>query len=154
MKSQRIRIRNLPQDPAFFEKSVNVKPTMAIIGIFVLGAILLFLKPYLAVTGALLMILAVFCVVVMPDRILCKFSKEYLVVYNQRDRDYCKLLYWDEIVSWQYEWHNSYDQLVIYMVDGTVETQEMYSLRSVKANMMMHAKNKMKNPVRIRRELT
>ncbi len=152
MKSQRIRVRNLPQDATFFEKTIHVKPIVGIVALLIAGGVLLFLKPYLALTGVTMMLLAVFCIVIMPDRNLCSFSKDYMVLYNQHDRDYCTIVYWDEIVSWQYEWHNTYDQLVIALVDGSTEIQELYSFRSVKKYMMAHAGNKMKKAIRVRKE--
>lgn len=152
MKSQSVRIRSLPQDPSFYEKTVHVKPTAALIVLLVIGVIVIFMKPYLLITGISLLLLSIFCLSVMPDRKLCSFTKDYLILYNCHDKDECMLVYWNEIVSWHYEWHKSYDRLVINMEDGSVETQDMYSLRSIRRFMENHAPGKMKKNIRIRRE--
>lgn len=62
------------------------------------------------------------------------------------------LVYWNEIVAWHYEWHKSYDRLVINLEDGSVETQDMYSIRSIKKQMENHAPGKMKKAIRVRKE--
>lgn len=152
MKSQMIRTRSLPGDPSFYEKTVHVKPTGTLVCLLVIGFVVIFLKPYLLITGISMMLLAIFCLAVMPDRKLCSFTKDYLVLYNCHDRGECMLVYWNEIVNWHYEWHKSWDQLVINLEDGSVETQDMYSLHSIKRQMESHAPGKMKKSVRIRKE--
>lgn len=152
MKSQMIRTRSLPGDPSFYEKTVHVKPTGTLVCLLVIGFVVIFLKPYLLITGISMMLLAIFCLAVMPDRKLCSFTKDYLVLYNCHDRGECMLVYWNEIVNWHYEWHKSWDSLVINLEDGSVETQDMYSLHSIKRQMENHAPGKMKKNIRIRKE--
>ena len=129
MKSQVIRCRNLPKDPKTYEKIINVKPV-----------------------GLLIITLSLFCLIVMPDRDLCKFTKDYLVLYNRHNRDECSLIYWDEVVSWHYEWYKTYDQLVIEMIDGSTEIQDMYSIGSIKKSMDHHIPGKMKKNKHFRKD--
>ena len=152
MKSGKIKVRNLPRDPGFIEKVVTLKPTAGLIVLFLIGGALLFTKAYLVALGVLLILLALFAVAVMPDRKLMMFTKEYLVFFNQRNRDICTLVYWDEILSWQYEYHKNYDLLVIHLSDGSTEKQETYSFRSIKRLMRTHAGDKQMKSVWIRKE--
>ncbi len=80
----------------------------------------------------------------MPDKDLCRFTKDYLVLFNRHNKEECILVYWDEIVSWHYEWYKTYDKLVIDMIDGSSQVQEMYSISSIKKEMEFYAPGKMK----------
>lgn len=141
MRSQVIRIRNLPSDK-IIRHTVHVKPTV-LMGIFLLaGVTILFMKPYLLMAAVIMILLALFSLFIMPDRKLCDFTDDYLVLYNQADRDRCFLIYWEDIVSWRYEWHPSLDQLVIVLVDGSTQIQEMYSRLSIQYYMDRYARGK------------
>ena len=52
------------------------------------------------------------------------------------------MIYWEDVVSWRYEWHAAYDQLVIGLTDGSSEVQEMYSRLSIQYYMDRYAKGK------------
>lgn len=124
--------------------TVHVKPTFALSFFVLLGIAMMIMKPYMMLPGLTLIILSLFALAVMPDRLLCTFTPEYLVLYNCKDRAECNIIYWDEIVSWTYEWHPNYDQLVINLTDGRTELQDMYSPRTIRRQMRLYAKDKEK----------
>ncbi len=144
MKSQVIRTRNLPKDPKTYKKIVNVKPIGLLVVTLITGALITFLKPYMVIIGVSMIALSLFCLIVMPDKDLCRFTKDYLVLFNRHNKEECILVYWDEIVSWHYEWYKTYDRLVIDMIDGSSQVQEMYSISSIKKEMEFYAPGKMK----------
>ncbi len=125
MKSQVIRKRNLPEDRSVSYR-VQLKPTVTLVIMIMMGMIFIVAKPYLFLSGIMMGMLGVFCLFVMPDGVLCEFTGDYLILYNRKSPD-CMLVYWDDIVSWQYEKHASTDSLIIIMVDGSTETLECYS---------------------------
>ena len=141
MRSQVIRIRNLPADVTV-RHSVHVKPTILMVVFLLVGVMILFMKPYLLMAAMTMILLALFSLFIMPDRKLCDFTDDYLVLYNQSDRSRCYMVFWDDIVSWHYEWHASYDQLVIMLSDGSTQMQEMYSRLSIQYHMNQYAKGK------------
>jgi hypothetical protein len=146
MRSQTIKIRNIPDVPPV-QKTVSVKPSGLIALFLTLGMAFLFLRTYMALAGLFLIMMATFALVIMPDRKLAEFTLDYLILYNCKARDECRLLYWDEIVAWQYEYHTSYDRMEISMVDGSTEAIEMFSRRSVAPWMEKFAAGKeRKNP--------
>ena len=53
--------------------------------------------------------------------------QDYIVLYNRHDKSECFIIYYEDMVSWHYEWNPSIDQLVISLVDGSVEKQEVYA---------------------------
>lgn len=144
MRSQVIRTRNISERSKDYDYIVHVKPLLLLFIMLFAGLLITFLKPYLAIIGISLIILSLFCLIVMPDKDLCKFTKEYMVLFNRRHKDECTLVYYDEIVSWHYEWYKNYDQLVIELVDGSTEIQEMYSYLSIRKTMEIYAPGKMK----------
>ncbi len=153
MKSQVIKSRNLPKDYKTYEKMINVKPIGLLIVTLISGVLITFLKPYLAMSGISMIVLSLFCLVVMPDKELCRFTKEYLVLFNRHHKDECTLVYWDEIVSWHYEWYKTYDKMVVELIDGSCEIQEMYSLYAIKKEMELHVPNKMKKNKRYGKDM-
>ncbi|MBP3868008.1 MAG: hypothetical protein IKF60_09405 [Solobacterium sp.] len=140
MRSQVIKTRNLPAWKAP-PRIVHVKPVLLMILLGLLGIGFLFFQP-LAGIGAILIIVSVFSILVMPDRILIQFSPDYLVLYNHRDADTCTIIYWDEIVNWQYEYHPSMDRLTINLVNGSSESIELYSKRPIQYSMNQYAPGK------------
>ncbi len=151
MKSQIIKIRNAPQSAGPVHL-VRVKPVGVFIVMFVVGlAALVFLEQALSAIGFCMMLFALFSLVMLPDRVLISFSPENLILYNCRDHSECSLIYWDEIVNWQYEWHPANDDLVISLVDGTMEIIDIYSKRSVAKYMNQYAPGKEIKNVRMRK---
>lgn len=151
MASRRIKIRNLIEENNLVEKTVHVKPTILLVIAMAVGGILITLRGYYLILGVALVLLALFGIIVMPDRILCQFTKDYLILYNYINKEECTMIPWDEIVSWKYEYHYNYDTLVLDLVDDTTERQEMYSKRSIKKYMQIYAPDKEVKNVRIKK---
>lgn len=152
MKTQKIRIRNLSDSAIRQGSSVRVKPIPQITTILCIGAIMIIANPNLILAGLGLVCISVFGIAVFPDRVLISFLDEYMVLYNQPDRSMCMMVYYDEVVHWQYVYHKNYDQLVLTMVDGSTEVQELYSLSSVSQQLNQHLACKQLKSIRIRRE--
>ncbi|MBQ9822892.1 MAG: hypothetical protein IJM63_00215 [Solobacterium sp.] len=127
MKSQTIRQRNIPADISV-SRRVQLKPTITLVLMLMLGMIFVAAKPYLFLSGIMMSMLGLFCLFVMPDGVLCEFTREYLILYNRKHSD-CMLVYWEDIVSWHYEKHHNNDLLIVTLVDGSTEIQEVYSKR-------------------------
>jgi len=140
MKSQVLKVRNLPASETP-PRIVHVKPVLAMALLGLLGICFLFFQP-MAGIGAILVIVSVFSILLMPDRVLIQFFPDYLVLYNHRDMDTCTMIYWDEIVNWQYEYHPSMDRLTIHLVNGSSESIELYGKRAIQRSMDQYAAGK------------
>lgn len=142
MRSQYIKIRNVPEEIRKKSPAVHVKPWGVLYASMIVNSVLLIVRSYMISVALPLIILTLFAIIIMPDRILVQFTDKYLLLYNRPDRSECTLIYWDEIVSWKYEYHSSADLLVLSLVDGNSETVEMYSKRSIRKAMRQYAKDK------------
>lgn len=151
MRSQKIKIRNVETDKSKLVRTLRVKPTLLLFFILLCGTGIIFLVPYLIILGIGLVMTAGFALIVLPDRILCEFTKDYLILYNHPSRDDCTLVYWEDIVSWQYEYHGACDQLVLILVDGSTERQDVYSKRVLKKYLDMYAPGKEIKTTRMRK---
>ena len=109
-----------------------MKPVLILWIMLFTGGLIIVMKPYLLPAGMTVMLLALFAILVMPDRDLCEFTPQYIVLFNQRDRDDCMIIYWDDIVSWRYEKKTGVDHLVFTLTDGSTEIQEMFSKRAIR----------------------
>lgn len=126
MKSKEIRVRNLPKDDVPFYVS-NVKPTSFLIIAMIAGISFLWIRSYLQVIGVMVIMVSLFSLLMLPDCKLHEIHQDYIVLYNRHDKSECFIIYYEDIVSWHYEWNPSFDQLVISLVDGSVEKQEVYA---------------------------
>ncbi|MCI1364091.1 MAG: hypothetical protein LKG62_09170 [Solobacterium sp.] len=142
MKSQYIKIRNVPDEVRRNAASIRVKPWWLLFICLVIGIALLIWKPYMFGIALPMVILTVFALTVMPDRILVQFGSQYMLMYNRSDRSECTMIYYDEIVSWHYEYHRSCDQVIVELVDGSSESVEMYSRMRIRNMMNLYAPGK------------
>ena len=151
MKSQRILIRNLPTDAFYNTKKIAVKPTTALYCMLAVGAAFFFINQVFALVAISLVLVSVFSLVVLPDRKLCEFSREWMVLYNQHNRQECMMIYYEDVVSWRYEWHSTVDTLVICLTDGTTESIDVYGKLRLEKLMNEHLKGKEIKSVRTKR---
>ena len=126
MRSKEIRVRNLPKDDVPFYVS-NVKPTSFLMIAMIAGICFLWIRTYLQVIGVMVIMVSLFSLLMLPDCKLYEIHQDYIVFYNRHDKSECFIIYYEDMVSWHYEWNPSYDQLVISLVDGSVEKQEVYA---------------------------
>lgn len=152
MKTQKIRVRNLSEARIRQGINVHVKPLPVLTSMLAIGAILIIASPNLIVAGLSLILVSIFMITILPDRVLITFLDDCMVLYNQQDRSMCMLIYYDEVVNWQYIYHAKYDEIIFTLVDGSKEVQEMYSLNSVVAALDEHLKGKQLKSLRIRKE--
>lgn len=102
--------------------------------------------------GICITLLCLFAELMLPDRLLAEFTDDYLVLFNTRERDSCSLIYWDEIVNWQYEYRSYADTLVILLVDGSEQTADMYSKKSAARWLNQYIPGKETKNIRVSRE--
>ena len=122
--------------------AVTVKPTFLLVVLLAAGIVQTVMRLYTTFVGLMMAAISIFCIVVMPDRTLVTWNDEYLVLFNRHERSECMLIAWEEIVSWRYEWHPSADWLVVTLIDGSTEMQEMYSGYRIRRVMRTHAAGK------------
>lgn len=136
-----IRARNIPPAAGGRTLHIRVKPTgKLIIGLFI-GIGLLFGPRRFSVVGMLLCSVCLFSFF-LPDRVLASFTPEFLILYNQKERDSVWICYWQEIVQWQYEYHRLNDRLIVTLVDGSTQGIEMYARYPIVWYMHKFAPNK------------
>lgn len=150
MRSQTIRIKNLPEYNGL-DENVHVKPTAIIIGVLIMGSAFLFLNSKFTFVGIVMVLISLFAIFVMPDKAICTFRDDYVILYNEREETRCNMVYYDEVVSWQYEWYPTMDKLVFNLVDGSSYIQEVYSKASVKDYLDDHLPHKEVKKARIKR---
>ena len=105
MKSKVLKIRNLPEEMQVLNE-VKVKPIGSLLVLMLVSGVFIISGSTIAIMGVVLLAISSYALLVMPDRILMQFTDEYLVLYNRKNRDECMLIYWDEILLWQYQKHN------------------------------------------------
>ena len=129
---------------------IRVKPVGVLCLMLAGGVALLFAGRVWQAIGVAMAMFALFCLALLPDRVLVTFTPERLLLYNCSDRSECTMIYWDEIVSWQYEWHPASDDLVVTLTDGTMHAIELYSKRRAARYRNMYAPNKEIKNVRMK----
>ena len=141
MRSQVIKIRNLPPMTAQ-PYTVHVKPVAALAVTGLAGIGLLFTRTVAAGAGVVMILMSVFALLMLPDRSLIQFTPDYMILYNRRNIDECTIVYWEDIVTWQYEYHKGVDVLILSLTDGSSQTIELYSKRPIIRVMNQYAPGK------------
>ncbi|MCR5229149.1 MAG: hypothetical protein K6D03_03390 [Solobacterium sp.] len=141
MKSQVIKIRNLPEQEKK-PKAVRVKPTELLLLCAAAGLAVAVTGSSAAPTGLVLCVSAMFALTMLPDKKLIEFTPDFLIMYNLRDNDSCMIIYWDEIVQWRYDYHQAHDELVVYLVDGSTQSQDLFGKYAILRQMNMYAAGK------------
>lgn len=141
METRVIKIKDIPTDKKPI-KRIHVKPTGELLCLIAIGILLCIFRPNLIVFGILLVIMPGFALIALPDRLLAQFTPEYLVFFNQKDRQFCTMMPWSDIVNWQYEYYRSNDILRVTLVDGRSEEIPMYSKMIVSRYMNQYAPKK------------
>ncbi len=144
MRTQYIKIRNIPEAERKRATTIRVKPWVGLYVLLVVSLIMVFMKSYFMVLSASVVILTLFALMILPDRILVQFMQDYMILYNRTDRDECTMIYYDEVVSWHYEYHRNSDLVVVDILNGDSETFDMFSKRIIKRYMNRYMPNKEK----------
>jgi len=141
MKTQKIKVKNIPTD-TMISRTVRVKPVAAIWFFIIFGTALIVFRPILLVSGIMVVVASLFALLFMPDRCLCAFTPDYMILYDEEERDACYLVYWQEILNWRYIRKSGTDRLEIILEDGTCLSQDMYSRYSIARFMDTYAPGK------------
>lgn len=134
MRSKLININELP-----IEKNqivINAKPNLLLI-FLIAFSLLLFNFGQLIYVGLGIGITCIYALIFLPKRTLMIFRENYMIIYNTVERDNCHMLYYDEIITWQYEKHRDNDLLIIELTNGKVYKSEIFNQR--KTCMLMHS---------------
>ncbi len=141
MRSQVIKVRNLPECTVQ-PYTIHVKPVAALAITGIAGFALLITGTAAAGAGVILILVSVFSLLMMPDRRLIQFTPDYMVLYNHRDASVCTIIYWDELVTWQYNYHPAMDVLIVSLTDGSSQSIELFSKRTAARFLNMYAPGK------------
>lgn len=132
MKSKTLKIRNIPTEYLVFFR-MNVKPTEYLTAILIVSIIFLFCDAPLPTIGTILCTVICFALVATPDRTLLEMNEAFMTFYSPKDPSECTILYWDEILTWQYQKKRQCDHLKVELINGDVYDSEVYnSLRLIK----------------------
>ncbi len=151
MKSQVLKVRNIPRQDGLKPVRIHVKPTGALIGGIAIGALLMFGPWSLVVYGMVIIGICLFSLF-LPDRTLVEFYPDFLVLYNQKSQDMAFLCTWSDIVQWRYEYHATVDKLYVMLVDGSTQSVDMFSKTMVRRWMNLYAPGKEVKSTRVKGE--
>lgn len=138
MNSKDIKTYNLPQDKQVLYH-LEVKPYFFLATLMFVGFIIVMFQ---ATIGLILISISSYAIMFLPSRVLLEFTRTYLVMHNKASHNDCVMIYYEDILSWQYISGYKADELVIELVDGTKESIECFNKRYVTKCMNDFVKNK------------
>ena len=142
MKSKELKTYNLPKDDLLIS-SIDAKPGFVFLLMTILGIFLLFFENF-RFYGISILFIALLTHLYFPKVTLMEFYQDYLVLYNRADNNTCVLVYYDEVISWTYNWSANRDYLNIELIDGQNERIEAFSKTIFESNMNRFLKEKKK----------
>ena len=107
MKSKELKTYNLPKDDLLIS-SIDAKPGFLFLLLSIFGILLLFFESF-RLYGVSILVITLITYLYLPKVTLMEFFQDYLVLYNRADNNTCVLVYYDEVVSWNYTWSANRD---------------------------------------------
>lgn len=150
MKSKTLKIRNIPAGHVTFFR-MNVKPTEFLSAILLVAIFFLFLDAPFPTIGLIACTVVCFALVATPDRTLLEMNDCFVTFYSPKDSSECSILFWDEILLWQYVKQRQCDHLKIELINGDVYDSEVYFDRRLIRLMNAYAPGKEKKMSRKRK---
>lgn len=130
MKSSLIKIENLPSD-VVSQHTIRLKPLGLLIFGFLFGIFCYVINSPVSELGLFIAVLCVFLFMMLPDRILIQFCEKYLLLYSKEDNGQVRMLYYDEIIKYQYISASSADTLTFTLEDGSSYSIEIYGKKKM-----------------------
>lgn len=124
MRSKELKNYNLP-DNRMYNEALEAKPIELLLVLLFIGVLLVILKYY--VYGITFLLLAIICLLFLPNRRLIEFYDTYMIVYNKARKDECNIIYYEDIKSWEYQVKVSYDSLILTLIDDSIQKCNGYS---------------------------
>lgn len=142
MKSKELKIYNLPIN---FKPHITIdaKPHLLLLLIFVVG-IVLCLDEKTTVYGIAIAVIGLSFLMFLPKLIMLEFYDDYMILHNKANKTDCVLIYYEDVVSWHYQWNAYKDYLYIELIDGTNERIEAFSKTEFELAMNRFLKDKRK----------
>ncbi len=141
MRTKELKVYNLPNNRTI-NADIDAKPYTLLLGLMGLGVMLMIFNAY--IYGASLLLLGLFAIALLPRKILIEFSDNYMVLYNKVDKNDCVIIYYDDIVFWNYQRNVQNDTLTIELLDGSVESINCFDKHRIQRFMFIYAKGKKK----------
>lgn len=116
-KDRKIRISNLPDDPVIYKVVNKFRPKSFVLSF--LGTVMLLFK-----IDFLIIIIALVCfyfILSLGDHVIFEVKENYLVYYL--DKTYAKVIYYDEIINYQFKKLEYSDVKLIVLTDDEVENE-------------------------------
>ncbi len=142
MKSKALKTDNLPEDREI-EYRINAKPFILLGLIIVFGTGMMFYPSFVYI-GAAVVAIGLFALLFLPSRVLLEFSNDYVVVYHRVNQNECELIYYDEIVSYQYVRNPLSDYLVFELENGETIRVSCFGKTRIEMILNRYAKDKKK----------
>ena len=105
---------------------IDAKPYNLLVGFVIVGILLVLLK-ISNMYGIATIIVGMCSIFFLPRTILIEFYNSYLVLYNMASKNDCCLIYYEDVVSYEYKRGSLKDYLYIELIDGSVKKIEAFS---------------------------
>lgn len=106
--------------------------------------IVLCLDEKTTVYGIAIAVIGLSFLMFLPKLIMLEFYDDYMILHNKANKTDCVLIYYEDVVSWHYQWNAYKDYLYIELIDGTNERIEAFSKTEFELAMNRFLKDKRK----------
>ena len=137
IQSNRFKCRNLPADYEVLDQ-MTTKPTATLVTSSLCGAILLTKEDYLFL-GSLVLFMSVYGLIFSRSTVLIEFCKDFVIFYLDERREECYVIYWNEIVHYDYKsslFNTDYVRIIL--SDGSEHTFKSLAKHQVIRNFDQH----------------
>lgn len=139
MKSKQLKSYNLSPERTYNEV-IDAKPYLLFALLMALGFI--FVMGSRIISGTALVLIAIFCLALMPSRRLIEFYDDNMIIYNKASKADCYNIYYEDVKSWTYNLGVTYDNVTFILKDGSIQNVDAYSKILFEKRINKYLKNK------------
>lgn len=140
MKSKELKVYNLPVENSPIDV-LDAKPYELLIGIFLFGVAITFTNISI-ILGSTLVVVSCFSILFLPKSVLIEFYNDHMILHNKASKEDCMLIYYEDIVSYEYKRGSFKDYLFITLTNETTENIDAFSEKTLLKKMNRFCPNK------------
>jgi|GEM_PF-5804432 len=143
MKSKVLKRFNLPSERNIVYR-LDAKPYWLLFIISIIG-LALCLSSKWRIFGVSLCFASIFFYMLTPSRYLVEFCDEYMIIYHRLNKTECALIYYDEILTYDFVKGRDFDRLEITLSDDRTYSVPIFKKYKINKLLNKYAPDKMKN---------
>jgi len=143
MKELKYQKREKVEPKGDLEKVILFKPVKAPIVCLIAGVGLLIINNLLVrILGLFFILMSVLVIALVKDYKVMDIFNKGVMVYNDKDAEYCCFIDYEDIKTWDVKHENGQDKIIFEMEDGSIVERQTFQADNSRNTLMKYMKEK------------